>query len=98
MVVVPVPGVGVLVLDDDVFKAALERGKAFAPVNGAAHPSVPDPEEALLTAEQLSEKTGVPASWYLEQARKRLVPCHKIGRYVRFTLSEVSEATKVERR
>ena len=45
--------------------------------------------ERLLTAEQMSEVTGVPAPWFLEQARCGKVPHHKLGKYVRFRFDEV---------
>ena len=45
--------------------------------------------EPLLTAEQISEVTGVPAPWFLEQARCGKVPHHKLGKYVRFRFDEV---------
>jgi predicted DNA-binding transcriptional regulator AlpA len=46
--------------------------------------------ESLLTAKQLQERTGVPASWFLEQARKSAIPHTKLGKYVRFRYSEIA--------
>lgn len=45
--------------------------------------------EPLLTASQLSEVTTVPKPWFLGQARLGRIPHIKLGKYVRFKLSEV---------
>lgn len=45
--------------------------------------------DRLLTAEQVAEILGVPASWIYEQARKGRIPHIKLGRYVRFRHSAV---------
>ena len=43
----------------------------------------------LLTAEKLAEKLKVPESWVYEQSRLGNIPTHKLGRYIRFDLTEV---------
>ena len=45
--------------------------------------------ERLLTAEQLAERLGVPAKWPLAQARAGILPCVRLGRYVRFDEADV---------
>jgi len=52
----------------------------------------------LLTPEQLAERLQVPKSWVFEQTRSRAkvrakvpLPCLRLGRYLRFSWSAVSE-------
>ena len=47
--------------------------------------------ETLLTPDELAQKLSVPRSWVYEQSRQGKLPTHRIGRYVRFRLSEVLE-------
>ena len=49
-------------------------------------------EEPLLTAEQMEERTSIPASWFLEQARRHAIPHVRFGKYVRFSFSDVHAA------
>lgn len=51
-------------------------------------------EIQLLTPEQLAERIKVPVSWVYEQSRQGNIPTHRIGRYIRFNLSEVIESQK----
>lgn len=66
--------------------AGAEANPAPSSTSVAAEP------ERLLTAEQLSERTSVPASWWESAARSGDVPCRRIGKYVRFVFREVEEA------
>jgi hypothetical protein len=87
----------VLALTPVELAEAVERGEGLLPAEAA--PQAPqDAQEPALTAEQLEALTNVPASWWAEQARKESVPHFKIGRYVRFRLSEVLAATAYRRR
>ena len=58
---------------------------------------------ALLTPEQLAERLGVDPSWIKEQCRARgrkgtdPLPCHHVGRYLRFDWEEVKLAERKER-
>jgi hypothetical protein len=81
----------VLVLTPEQFHEALERGMQYQPRATAR-----DKVEPLLTAEQLEEQTGVPASWYAEAARRGDIPHYRLGRYPRFRLSEIAAATRNE--
>jgi hypothetical protein len=47
-------------------------------------------EEPMFTAEQMEEKTSVPASWFLEQARQEKIPHYKFIKYPRFRFSEIA--------
>ena len=50
--------------------------------------------EELLTPEELAERLHVPRSWVYEQSRQGNIPTHRLGRYIRFNLSEVIESQK----
>jgi len=50
--------------------------------------------KALLTPEELAEQLKVPLSWVYEQSRQGNIPTHRLGRYIRFNLSEVIESQK----
>jgi hypothetical protein len=46
----------------------------------------------------MEAETGIPASWFLEQARKGRIPHIRAGKYVRFKLGEVLDYLKVTSR
>lgn len=48
----------------------------------------------LLEPGVLAERLKVPVSWVYEQSRQGKIPKHRIGRYIRFDLSEVIESQK----
>jgi excisionase family DNA binding protein len=45
--------------------------------------------DRLLTADEVADRLGVPASWVRESARSGAMPCVRLGRYVRFDLDDV---------
>jgi excisionase family DNA binding protein len=48
----------------------------------------------LLTPDELAAELKVPVSWVYEQSRQGKIPTHRIGRYIRFDLSEVLTSQK----
>jgi len=48
----------------------------------------------LLTPEELADRLQVPLSWVYEQSRQGNIPTHRLGRYIRFHLSEVLASQK----
>jgi excisionase family DNA binding protein len=46
----------------------------------------------LFTPEELAERMKLPVSWVYEQSRQGNIPTHRIGRYLRFSLTEVLES------
>jgi len=46
---------------------------------------------SLLTPDDLATRLNVPVSWVYEQSRVGNVPTARVGRYLRFRLSEVLE-------
>lgn len=85
---VPVNGVWIA-LSADQFAEAQGRARSIAPI---ATTGVQPPGEVLLTAGQMAERTGVPETWFAEQARREKIPHRMLGKYVRFVWSEVIDA------
>jgi len=75
-----------------------KRSAALLSPMGAQSADVPLENQRLLTAEEIARLTKVPASWWLEAARQSRVPHVRIGKYVRFRLSEALEALQVARK
>jgi hypothetical protein len=100
LVLIPFPGLGTLVLSRDQFTAALAAGRTLETQAPAVPENIPShaAEEGLVDAECLAERTGVPKSWWMAQARNRRIPFRKIGRRVRFDPKEVLESTTFRRR
>jgi excisionase family DNA binding protein len=53
-------------------------------------------EERLLDPEELAERLNVPLSWVYESSRQGRIPTVRIGRYVRFKLSDVLKSKRKE--
>lgn len=87
-------GAHVLLLTTEQFNEALRRGKELLPQPTAHTPA----SNEVLDADGMAKRTGIPASWFLEQARQNEVPHIRAGKYVRFRPQEVLDALKVEGR
>jgi excisionase family DNA binding protein len=92
-VLIPLPGIGTLALDREAYDAALAAGASLPAVVTS-----PSGNDALLTAEQVAERLSLPQSWIEEATRQGRLPCHEFGRYRRYSMPEVIEAAKRERR
>ncbi|MGH8355302.1 MAG: helix-turn-helix domain-containing protein [Pseudomonas sp.] len=80
----------VLALTYEEFQQAAERGARLLPAKpDGAIGAAPD-SEPLLTADQASELAQVPKQWLLAAAREGNVPHYRLGKYVRFRLSELA--------
>jgi len=91
VLLLPDPAGGCLALTYEELLRARERAAA---VSGCAQPAPGreangGPPEGLLDSAGLAAATSVPASWWESAAREGRVPHRKIGRWVRFRLSEV---------
>jgi excisionase family DNA binding protein len=67
----------------------------------AGPPSVPFGAEALLTVHEVAEFLRVPASWVYERTRRHgrdRLPHVKIGKYLRFRLSDLETYLETLRR
>ncbi len=57
----------------------------------------PTSPEPYITVASLARVLGVPASWVYERTAKGEIPHYRVGRYVRFRLSEVERWLAAER-
>lgn len=97
LVLVVVPGLGPLALAPDVLRAARAKGREIVGDMDGVPTAVPS-APALVTAEDLATRTGIPASWWEAQAREQRVPHVRIGRRVRFDEAEALACDAVRRR
>jgi hypothetical protein len=78
-----------LLLTLEQFQEALDRGRTLVPQTSTL--AVREVDE-ILDADGIAERTQIPASWFLEQARQRKL-CHlRAGKYVRFCVTDVLDA------
>ena len=87
-VLIPLPAVGTLALDEETYRRALEEGAKFnAPPEPAA-----DPNERLLDSQQLADILQVPVTWIEQQAREGNIPSLPFGRRRLYRRSAVEAA------
>lgn len=48
--------------------------------------------DPLLTVDEIATYLNVKKSWVYEQVGKRSIPCKRIGKYLRFRISEVESS------
>jgi hypothetical protein len=87
-VLILLPGVGVLALEEEVYRRALEDGLKFS----APPQPAEDPNERLLDSQQLADALQVPATWIEQQAREGNIPSLTFGRRRRYRRSSVESA------
>ena len=77
-----------LALSPEAVHEGLQRGKE---VMGDPQPEncQKDTPERVCDADGMETATQIPATWFLEHARKGKVPHIRAGKYVRFRLNEV---------
>jgi hypothetical protein len=83
-----------LALSPEQIEQALQRGRELMP--RAAPSPAADGRDQVLDAEGMEKATGIPATWFLEQARRGALPHLRAGKYVRFRLNEVLEALRAD--
>lgn len=91
LILIPFPGLGTLAMSKEQFDAALAAGNSLAAAQQTTTRATPT--EGLVDAQSLEQRTGVPASWWMAQARKGCIPFRKIGRRVRFDAHEVMNSS-----
>lgn len=94
LVLVPF-GENMLAFTLDQFTEALERGRSLVP--SPAQPETTKADDRILDAQGMEEVTGIPSSWFLEQARRGEIPHLRAGKYRRFVVREVLEAIATRR-
>lgn len=87
-ILIPLPGLGTLALPREVFEQHL--------LSPTTTPTMSSSE--LVDADELQARTGIPASWWMAQARERRLPFRKMGRYVRFDVAEIMSCDVYKRR
>jgi len=92
-VIIPLPDGRWLALDRDAFAAALVVG---AEMTAAAPSSAAASTEPLLDADQAASQMNVTARWLEDSARAGIIPHHKLGRFIRFKVSEVAAHCSVK--
>ena len=55
-------------------------------------------EDRLLTAAEVADRLGVPASWVAQKAREDAIPHRRLGRYVRFHWPDVAAWLETQQR
>lgn len=83
-VLVPLPDGRTLALELAEFIEAIARGEQIAP---AGQPAGIEPGIEVLDAAGMEARTNVPATWWLEAARRGDVPHIRAGKYVRFDVA-----------
>lgn len=78
-----------LALDLDEYERAVQRARELVPAKET------EPAELvgeIADADGMASRTGVPATWWLEAARRGDVPHIRAGKYVRFRLAQALDA------
>lgn len=85
-VVIPLPGIGTLVLTHEVYQAAL------CPIGAPRPTEEPQAVPELVTAKTLAATLSLPVSCIYEYAKAGRIPCVRAGKHVRFSPVAVLEA------
>ena len=57
----------------------------------------PDVSPVFLTYAEASERLGLTVNWLQDQVQARLIPCHRLGRSVRFTQDDLAQIIAMTR-
>ena len=87
-VLIPLPGIGTLVLEEETYRRALEEGTK----RNLRRETSSAPNEPLLNSKQLAEALQVPVTWVEQQAREGNIPSLSFGRRRRYRRSSVELA------
>jgi hypothetical protein len=92
LILLPVPGVGLLALTADELQRALNQGAEVLPQSTNTVPAggAPNRSDGLLDADGMAAATGVPASWFATAARANKISYVGFGRWIRFDLAVVA--------
>jgi excisionase family DNA binding protein len=90
-VLIPLPGIGILALEEGVYRRALEEGSKFGLDSEASE----QPSERILDSKQLAEVLQVPVTWIEQQAREGHIPSLPFGRRRRYRRSAVESAIRL---
>jgi len=98
LVALPLPDGRWLALEPEVLREALDAAQSMglgptAPASPAGGNGSLTPER-WLTSDQLGELTGIHSTTWEAKAKSGEVPCKRVGKLLRFRLSEVEAALK----
>lgn len=54
-------------------------------------PTSPTVSIRLFTIKEAAEVLKIPASWLYERTRRNAIPCHRLGKYLRFTEDDLAK-------
>ena len=54
------------------------------------NPTSPAVSIRLFTIREAAEVLKIPASWLYERTRRNAIPCHRLGKYLRFTEEDLA--------
>ncbi len=54
------------------------------------NPTSPTVSIRLFTIKEAAEVLKIPASWLYERTRRNAIPCHRLGKYLRFTEQDLA--------
>ncbi|NWF83367.1 MAG: helix-turn-helix domain-containing protein [Bryobacteraceae bacterium] len=54
-------------------------------------PTSPTVSIRLFTIKEAAEVLKIPASWLYERTRRNVIPCHRLGKYLRFTEDDLAK-------
>jgi len=54
-------------------------------------PTSPTVSIRLFTIKEAAEVLKIPASWLYERTRRNAIPCHRLGKYLRFTEDDLAQ-------
>ena len=91
-VLIPLAGLGTFALDREQFDAGIAAGLELNSGSPACTPKV----EALLDADQAAQQCSVSARWLEDSARAGIIPHYKLGRFIRYRVSEIVAHCRVE--
>lgn len=94
-VMIPLPDGRWLSLNRETFEAALSAG-AEVMAAGPTCASTSAAVEPLLDPDRAAERLGVSARWLEDSARAGIIPHHRLGKFVRFRVSEIADHCRVK--
>lgn len=89
-------GQSYLALTREQFEDAMARGRELVPLLPLTEASEEDGR--VIDADEAARIIGIPASWFLEQARQGKIHHLRFGKYVRFRLADLLTAAATELR
>jgi hypothetical protein len=82
-----------LAMDQAAFTAALAAGAELTARGPSPANTITEP---LLDSDQIAAQTGMNARWFEDMARAGIIPHMKLGKFMRFRLSEIAAHCHVE--